>query len=98
MHERGVCHRDLKPENLLLGQDGRLKVADFGLATVYRRGSMERTLSTICGSPVYMAPEVHLGRYHGLSVDIWSLGILLYVLITGSNVKYPSTWTVSLSI
>ncbi|CAD5226346.1 unnamed protein product [Bursaphelenchus xylophilus] len=80
-HSQGYAHRDLKPENLLLKDDLRLKVIDFGLSS--RTG---RLLSTYCGSLAYAAPEVLANRpYDGKASDIWSMGVLLYILITGCS-------------
>jgi formylglycine-generating enzyme required for sulfatase activity len=83
-HERGVIHRDIKHENLLVGDDGRLRVTDFGLAAATE---MERmTLSgALLGTPSFMAPEQAVGArsLHGPPTDVWALGVLLYMLITG---------------
>lgn len=80
-HNRGICHRDLKPENVLLNADGRVKLADFGLASLLTPGSL---LETSCGSPQYCAPEVILGEpYAGSAADVWSLGVVLYAMTTG---------------
>jgi len=86
-HSLGVAHRDLKPENILIGkrtQDGRypIKVADFGLSTLMRTDEL---LSTACGSPHYVAPEIinfdgH-AKYDGRCSDVWSLGVILHVLL-----------------
>lgn len=83
-HSRGVFHRDLKPENLLLDLDGNLKVADFGLSAVSDQIRQDGLFHTFCGTPAYVAPEV-LGRkgYDGAKVDIWSCGIVLFVLMAG---------------
>ncbi|KAG1370996.1 putative SNF1-related protein kinase catalytic subunit alpha KIN10 [Cocos nucifera] len=76
-----VVHRDLKPENLLLDLQLNVKLADFGLSNVMRDGHF---LKTSCGSPNYAAPEVVSGKlYAGPEVDIWSCGIILYVLLCG---------------
>ncbi|KAI9095107.1 kinase-like domain-containing protein [Phlyctochytrium arcticum] len=85
LHSRGITHRDLKPENLLLDQFGNLKISDFGLATVFKHKGSKRILTTPCGTPPYVAPEIHLMSYHGDAVDIWALGIILYVLLTGNT-------------
>lgn len=78
-HARHVVHRDLKAENLLLDQNLNIKIADFGFGNYYTPGS---PLNTWCGSPPYAAPEVFEGKlYHGPQLDIWSLGVVLYVLI-----------------
>lgn len=80
-HARGICHRDLKPENVLLMSDGRVKLADFGMATVL---TPEDLLETFCGSPQYCAPEVIGGQaYEGAPADVWSLGVVLYAMTTG---------------
>jgi len=80
-HANLVAHRDLKPENLLLDEHGNIKITDFGLSNVLKPGSL---FSTWCGSPVYTPPEVVLRKqYNGINMDIWSLGVVLYVLVTG---------------
>ncbi|RKO85448.1 kinase-like domain-containing protein, partial [Blyttiomyces helicus] len=80
-HSRGVVHRDLKPENLLMDDQGNIKIIDYGFANVMREGSL---LDTFCGSAAYAAPEMISGKkYAGGEVDIWSLGIILFVLVAG---------------
>uniref|UniRef100_A0A7N1A1L5 non-specific serine/threonine protein kinase n=1 Tax=Kalanchoe fedtschenkoi TaxID=63787 RepID=A0A7N1A1L5_KALFE len=83
-HARGVFHRDLKPENLLLDENWNLKVSDFGLSALKEQIGPDGLLHTQCGTPAYVAPEV-LGKkgYDGAKVDVWSCGIILYVLIAG---------------
>ncbi|XP_072958858.1 CBL-interacting protein kinase 24-like [Typha angustifolia] len=81
-HSRGVYHRDLKPENLLLDARGNLKVSDFGLSALTQQGV--GLLHTTCGTPNYVAPEVLSDQgYYGSSADIWSCGVILYVLMAG---------------
>ncbi|KAG1338969.1 CBL-interacting serine/threonine-protein kinase 14 [Cocos nucifera] len=83
-HSRGVFHRDLKPENLLLDDAGNLKVSDFGLSAVPEQIRGDGLLHTLCGTPAYVAPEI-LDRkgYDGAKVDVWSCGVILYVLNAG---------------
>uniref|UniRef100_A0AAY4EES4 non-specific serine/threonine protein kinase n=1 Tax=Denticeps clupeoides TaxID=299321 RepID=A0AAY4EES4_9TELE len=81
-HCRNIVHRDLKAENLLLDHNLNIKIADFGFSNLYSRGQL---LKTWCGSPPYAAPELFEGKeYDGPKVDIWSLGVVLYVLVCGA--------------
>ncbi|KAK7882474.1 hypothetical protein WMY93_028648 [Mugilogobius chulae] len=81
-HRHHIVHRDLKTENLLLDANMNIKLADFGFGNFYNAGE---PLSTWCGSPPYAAPEVFEGKeYEGPGLDIWSLGVVLYVLVCGS--------------
>ncbi|XVE98722.1 hypothetical protein REPUB_Repub03eG0132500 [Reevesia pubescens] len=80
-HRKGVYHRDLKPENLLLDSKGNLKVTDFGLSALRKPGDM---LTTACGSPCYVAPELLANKgYDGSAADIWSSGVILFELLAG---------------
>lgn len=81
-HSKGVYHRDLKPENLLLDFQENLKISDFGLSALPQQGV--ELLYTTCGTPNYVAPEVLSNRgYDGAAADVWSCGIILYVLMAG---------------
>ncbi|KAL9069156.1 MAG: hypothetical protein Q9157_006250 [Trypethelium eluteriae] len=80
-HRHKIVHRDLKPENLLLDEALNVKIADFGLSNIMSDGNF---LKTSCGSPNYAAPEVISGKlYAGPEVDVWSCGVILYVLLAG---------------
>lgn len=80
-HRHKIVHRDLKPENLLLDENLNVKIADFGLSNIMTDGNF---LKTSCGSPNYAAPEVISGKlYAGPEVDVWSCGVILYVLLCG---------------
>ncbi|CAL5091466.1 unnamed protein product [Urochloa decumbens] len=83
-HSRGVYHRDLKPENLLLDASGTLKVSDFGLSALSQQVREDGLLHTTCGTPNYVAPEVINNKgYDGAKADLWSCGVILFVLMAG---------------
>jgi len=81
LHDRMICHRDIKPENLLvidMLHSKSLKLADFGLAVVVRE-----PLFTVCGTPTYVAPEILAETGYGVKVDVWAVGVILYILLCG---------------
>ncbi|KAI3761335.1 hypothetical protein L1987_51747 [Smallanthus sonchifolius] len=80
LHERGIVHRDLKPENILMDADGHVMLTDFGLAKEIDESSRSNSM---CGTTEYMAPEILLAKGHNKNADWWSVGILLYEMLTG---------------
>ncbi|KAI1709027.1 protein kinase domain-containing protein [Ditylenchus destructor] len=98
LHTKGIMHRDLKPHNVLVYGRGSsvpnthlvLKIADFGLSKV---ASDVKAYHTLCGTPMYMAPEVASGHAYGKEADIYSLGAVIYYLGTGKHVPYPMRFT-----
>ncbi|KAJ3438130.1 map/microtubule affinity-regulating kinase [Anaeramoeba flamelloides] len=98
-HSQNIVHRDIKPENIIINKKYQIKLIDFGISNFVKKNEF---LSTNCGSPLYTAPEVLKGKpYKGKKVDVWSLGIILYLLVCGklpftdinrivpNDIKYP---------
>lgn len=79
MHSQNVAHRDIKAENIMRTQDGQLKFIDFGLASEIKKGNLNHAV----GTPSYMSPECLNGQPHNQKVDMWAMGVLLYVFLSG---------------
>lgn len=77
LHKANILYRDLKPENILMGEDGYIKLSDFGLA----KNAVES--NTFCGTPEYISPEILSGKGHSFTADWWALGVLTYEMLTG---------------
>ncbi|KAF2704842.1 Pkinase-domain-containing protein, partial [Pleomassaria siparia CBS 279.74] len=96
LHSKGIAHRDIKPENILLSDEGDLKLADFGLAALFKKDGKVRLCNSVCGSPPYIAPEVIGGRkskrpdmldqgYQANICDVWSCGVVLFTILVGNT-------------
>lgn len=88
LHSRRVVHRDLKPENLILENasslESNVKLVDFGFAQVETELTLRQPSRVLCGTPGYMAPEILRDKSYSAQVDMWSLGVVVYVLLSGT--------------
>jgi len=91
LHQHHVCHRDLKPENVLFSKDGTLKIIDFGLAHYVKLPLAFHLMRSCCGTPHYVAPEVLGTDEYSCEVDFWSLGVILYIMLSGRQPFYPKS-------
>ena len=86
LHKRKVIHRDLKPENIIFSHrsiESTLKIIDFGFATIEDKNIQSKFSKHICGTPGYIAPEVLKTKKYSCKVDIWSIGVILYLMLAG---------------
>eukprot|EP01016_Furgasonia_blochmanni_P007664 TRINITY_DN1306_c0_g4_i1.p1 TRINITY_DN1306_c0_g4~~TRINITY_DN1306_c0_g4_i1.p1 ORF type:complete len:297 (+),score=57.83 TRINITY_DN1306_c0_g4_i1:183-1073(+) len=89
LHSKDVVYRDLKPENVLIDKDGYIRITDFGLSKENIQGN--KGANSVCGTPEYLAPEVLFKMGHGKAVDWWTLGAILYEMLTGLPPFYTSS-------
>ncbi|KAJ8425295.1 hypothetical protein Cgig2_018999 [Carnegiea gigantea] len=90
-HRHFVAHRDIKPENILFDSRNRLKLCDFGSAEWFEGGGERVMMNGIVGTPYYVAPEVLAGREYDEKVDVWSAGVILYIMLGGAPPFYGET-------
>jgi serine/threonine protein kinase len=81
LHQNKIAHRDLKLENVLISEDKTIKIIDFGFSTSIKT---DKKITFMCGTPHYMSPELAMKKdYYGLPADIWALGVILFIILTG---------------
>lgn len=90
-HRRGVAHRDVKPDNVFFDAAGALRLGDFGSAEWFGDGRRRAMMSGLVGTPYYVAPEVVAGREYDEKVDVWSAGVVLYMMLSGTVPFYGAT-------
>lgn len=86
LHKNGIIYRDLKPENVLLDYEGHIRITDFGLSKIGLKGDTQT--HSFCGTPEYLAPEIISGKGHNMQADWWSLGALIYEMLSGRPPHY----------
>ncbi|KAJ3682337.1 hypothetical protein LUZ60_014910 [Juncus effusus] len=90
-HKRGIAHRDIKPDNLLFDQEGKIRLSDFGSAAYFGTDNFyhnSHKMSGIVGTPCYVAPEVLRGEDYDEKIDVWSAGVVMYVMLSGGSVPF----------
>ncbi|KAJ4722711.1 Protein kinase domain [Melia azedarach] len=92
MHKLGIVHRDLKPDNILFSSENIVKISDFGSADFVNEETGEM-MRGVVGTPYYVAPEVLAGREYNEKVDVWSAGVILYIMLAGFPPFYGETVT-----
>ena len=87
-HSKKICHRDLKPENVLLEGEGTVKIIDFGTAQSF---DPEKGMNNVLGTPFYMAPEIFMQAKYDEKCDIWSIGVIMFMMLTGKPPFYGNS-------
>jgi serine/threonine-protein kinase ULK/ATG1 len=80
LHKNNIIHRDIKSQNILVSDDDNIKIIDFGFSKYFK---IDKMMNTICGSPLFMSPELISGEKYNYKIDYWSMGLILYQIITG---------------
>jgi len=88
LHKYDVIYRDLKPENVLIDSKGYIRITDFGLSK--ENVKTNKNAKSVCGTPEYLAPEILFGMGHGKPVDWWTLGAIMYEMLTGNPPFYTN--------